>query len=145
VNQIVGRKSDGTPFLLLCLEPGNLHRLQQNRPIEIQVHSLFPDGVPKRLELVILYSDTPIRDAQDLAALANITVDERSFVAKTIRPHCPECHSTIEQFGAMRNKTPVALLFCAHCGCALGVVPKSLIDEVVPPPPDETTTEEAAL
>lgn len=122
MNQIVGRKDDGTPYLALSLEPGNLSRLRHGQPIRLRVEDLFPNGIPKRLELLIGYSETPVADAREFAKSAEVFVDERTPVSQAKRPHCPECKSTIEQIGLWKNESPVALMMCAVCGCVLGTV-----------------------
>jgi hypothetical protein len=123
MNQFVGKKPDGTPFLALVLEPGNLHKLQAGQPIALRVQDLFPDGIPKRLELMIDFSETPVADAREFAKEADVSLDERTAVSQSKKPHCPECKSTIEQLGAWRNDSPVALVFCPTCGCVLGTLP----------------------
>lgn len=125
MNQLVGTKENGTKFLVLVLEPGNIHKLQQKQPISIRIEDMFPDGIPKRLELGIFYSETPIADARQLSQMADVTLDERTPTIKNKRPHCPECKSTIEQLGMMRSpESPVNTIFCPTCGCVFGVVPK---------------------
>jgi Zn ribbon nucleic-acid-binding protein len=125
MNQLVGKKDDGCPFLLLILEPGNLHRLQQHDPIVLRVQDLFPEGIPKRLELSLGYSETPVADSRALAKMAVQTFDERTPRHRAMRPHCPECRSTIEQLGVWRSdQAPVDTVFCAACGCVLSVVLK---------------------
>ena len=118
MKQLVGTKTDGTPFVGLILEPGNLHRLRRKQPILLHIEDFFPDGIPKRLELLISFSETPIADAAALKDFADVVFDERSAVKK--RPHCPECHSTIEQIGAWGNESPLVLIFCTSCGCVFG-------------------------
>jgi hypothetical protein len=125
VNQIVGKKENGSQFVALVLEPGNLHLLQQKRPIKLRIEDMFPDGIPKRLELAIYYSETPIADAREFASMAEVALDERSSRQAEKRPHCPECRSTIEQLGMMKYEAgPVDLMFCPTCGCVLSLIPK---------------------
>lgn len=125
MNQIVGKLEDGTSFLALVLEPGNLHKLRQGRPIKLRIESWFPDGIPKKLELAIFHSETPVADARELSKMAEMAFDERSAVQK--KPHCHECKSTIEQLGVWRNESPVALIFCPTCGCVFGIVPSPTV------------------
>ena len=132
MNQLVGKKEDGTPFLALVLEPGNLQRLQQNQPIVMRIHDLFPDGLPKRLELMIDFSETPVADAKQFAKQAQVTLDERTAISKSKRPHCPECHTTVEQLGVWRNESPMALTFCTGCGCVFGMVPSEVARTLKP-------------
>lgn len=122
MNQFAGKRADGRSFLSLVLEPGNIRRLQQGQPIMLQVEALFPQGIPKALELAIHYSETPVADARYLAKVAEVTLDERPMHAQT-RPHCPQCRSTIEELAVWRSEqSPVALPFCASCGCVFGCV-----------------------
>jgi hypothetical protein len=130
MNQIVGTNKDGTPFLALELEPGNLHRLRKGDPILLRIEDSFPDGIPKRLELLISFSETPQASARKLAEKSEVTIDERSSVTK--QPHCPECRSTIEQIGVWRNESPIALTFCAICGCVFGMVPNEMVRDLKP-------------
>lgn len=123
MNQLVGKKEDGTPFVALVLEPGNLHKLRQGQPIVVHVEDFFPNGIPKKLELAIMHSETPIADARALAKTAEYVADERSAVPPK-GPHCVECKSTIETLGAYKSDAPVVLLFCPICGCVLGSIPK---------------------
>lgn len=123
MNQLVGKTKDGSPFLALVLEPGNLHRLQRNEPIRVRVQDHFPDGIPKRLDLLIDYSETPVADAREFAQAAEIAFDERTPVTKQKRAHCPECKSTIEQLAALRNEGAPTVVYCAVCGCVLGILP----------------------
>lgn len=119
---MVGKKDNGGSFIALALEPGNLHRLRQSQPILLRIEDQFPDGIPKRLELMIAYSETPVMDARKLAQHAEVVLDERSAVMK--RPHCPECRSTVEQFGMLTSDAPVNAIFCPTCGCILGIIPR---------------------
>lgn len=122
MNQLVGEKENGSKFLGLILEPGNLHRLQQGEPITLRVEDMFPNGVPRRLELAIFYSETPVGDARELTKMAEVTLDERTPAAKKMVPHCPQCRSTIEQLGVWKSEgVPIWTIFCAQCGCVLGV------------------------
>jgi len=123
MNQIVGKRADGTPFVALVLEPGNLHRLKRDQPISLRMEDLFINGIPQRLELIIGYSETPVSDARELRKNTEVALDERTAVSQTKRPHCPECESVIEQLGLMRNDSPVALVYCPNCGCVLGTLP----------------------
>jgi hypothetical protein len=125
MNQIVGSKEDGSKFLALVLEPGNLHRLRLGQPVVLRVEDLFPEGTPKKLELALFFSETPISDARELAGMADVVLDERTPVTKTKRPHCPECKSTIEQLGMLRSDSPVDVIYCPTCGCTLGVLRKA--------------------
>jgi hypothetical protein len=93
MNKVVGKKKDGGQFLTLVLEPGNIQRLREGRPITFRVEDMFPDGIPKKLDLDIFYSETPVGDARELAKMAEVALDERTPEAKSKRPHCPECLS----------------------------------------------------
>jgi hypothetical protein len=118
MNQIVGTKTNGSKFLALILEPGNIHKLQQQQTISLRIEDLFPEGIPKRLELAILYSETPVVDARELAGMAEVVMDERTAQIKKTLPHCPECKTTIEQLVIMKHtESPVDTFFCASCGC----------------------------
>src|SRR5215471_18825122 len=127
MNKLFGTKPDGTKFIALSLEPGNIHRLtKKGLPILVRIEDMFPDGIPTKLELAIFYSETPVADARKLAEMAEVALDERTPVSKEKRPHCPECRSTIEQLGMMRGDAPVDTIFCASCGCVLGVFGKGV-------------------
>lgn len=128
MNQLTGKTAGGSPFLALILEPGNVHKLQGGEPIQLRIEDLFPDGIPRKLELAISYSETPIADARALSKIAEVALDERTPRQKEKRPHCPECRSTIEQFGILRNQSPIALAFCAMCGCTLGIISKDVFE-----------------
>jgi len=92
---------------------------------------MFPDGIPRRLELVIDFDETPLATAKKLSSEAEVAVDERSLVAPK-QPHCPECRSTIEQLGVWRNESPMALTFCSVCGCVFGMVPSEIARDLKP-------------
>lgn len=132
MNQLVGKDDQGNPVLVLILEPGNVHKIvNENNPIGLQVESLFPNGIPRKLRLVIAHSETPVADAKGLRELADVALDERMPRSKAKVPHCPECRTTIEQLGLCRNESPMALVFCSVCGCVLGMVPKDQTCETV--------------
>ncbi len=133
MNKIAGKKPDGTPFLALVLEPGNLLKLQRqpSQPISLRIDEMFPEGVPKKLELDILYSETPVADARELAGMADYAFDERTPASRQKKPHCPECRSVIEQFGVMRSdESPLALVFCPACGCVFGTAATAQLGEL---------------
>jgi Zn ribbon nucleic-acid-binding protein len=133
VNQLVGRDNDGTPVLILVLEPGNIHRIvSEANPIDLRVESMFPDGIPRKLRLVVAHSETPVADARAFAGMADVALDERTPKVKTTRPHCPECHSSIEQLGVWRNESPMAISFCVACGCVFGMVPSEIAKGLKP-------------
>jgi hypothetical protein len=122
--------SDG-PYgknLLCILEPSNISRLREGKPITFSLNSpdLFPAGLPAKLSIEIAYSETPIADARDIAKTLKpgaVFTDRRTPKLETSRPHCPECSSTIEQLGVWRSDSPVWLVFCTQCGCTLGTMP----------------------
>jgi hypothetical protein len=125
MNHLTLRNEDGTMTLVFVLEPGNILKLTQGHPIEKHLADYFPDGVvPQRCDLVIMFSETPIADAKEFTKMAAITIDERA--AREIRPHCPECRSTIEQLGVWRNESPMAICFCTQCGSVFGMVPQEV-------------------
>jgi hypothetical protein len=128
MNSYVGKSETGKPFLALVLEPGNLTRLREGKPIQVRIEDWFPEGMPKHLVLLIAFSETPIADARQLAKQAEVTLDERTHVSQAKRPHCPECKSTIEQFGAMRGEAPISAVWCPQCGCTLGVVGRDVLE-----------------
>jgi Zn ribbon nucleic-acid-binding protein len=133
MNQLVGRDDQGNPFLVLILEPANIHKMvNEAKPVDLRVEALFPEGVPRKLRLVIAHSETPVRDAKELSKLTAVTLDERIPVARTKVPHCPECHTTIEQLGVWRNESPMALAFCVGCGCVFGMVPSEVAKTLKP-------------
>jgi hypothetical protein len=107
------------------LEPGNLHRLQLGHPIEFSLNDaeLFPYGLPAKLSIGIAFSETPIGDAKEMAKHGVAIKDTRTPQIKNASPHCPECHSSIEQLGVWRSETPVWLVFCIMCGCIFGSMP----------------------
>ena len=115
--------------MVLCvLEPGNLRKLQERKPIEFSLNELglYPQGLPAKLSIALMYSETPTSDAKqfkDMLAPGGKYVDTRSAKVATSRPHCPECSSTIEQLGVFRTEAPVWLVFCTVCGCTLGSMP----------------------
>lgn len=122
--------TDKGPILLCVLEPGNIHKLKEDKPIEFSLNDpeLFGNGLPAKLSIVIAYSETPIADAKEIAKLVKPVgklSDRRTEKTEKSRPHCPECRSTIEQLGVMRNDSPVWLAFCTSCGCNLGTVAQS--------------------
>ena len=120
MNQVVGIKKDGSPFLALALEPGNLKKLRDGQPIVIRLGDLFPRGIPITTELMIAYSDTPVADAREMAKESSQVFDERA--AKSIRVHCTKCESTVEQVGLSKTEHFVTT-FCAVCGGVFSVVP----------------------
>lgn len=125
MNQYLGRYGpDEIPYLALVLEPGNIHRLSTyGEPIKVRIGDWFPDGlIPSRLEIIISYTETPVQDGREVKQHSEIGFDERTPVAQKMRPHCPECKSTMEQFGLIKNNSPVALICCPSCGCVLGAV-----------------------
>jgi Zn ribbon nucleic-acid-binding protein len=130
MNQLVGQDHDGSPGLILILEPSNIHKLFDNEPIDLRVESMFPDGIPRKLRLVIAHSETPVADAKKLAEMSDVSLDERTYRIKTKVPHCPECHTTIEQLGVWRNESAMALTFCVGCGCVFGMVPSEVVRQL---------------
>lgn len=131
MNKLYLSNRDGA-LLTLVLEPGNIHKLTTERqPIELKLHEgPWKGGIPPKVTLAILYSETPIRDAREIRELLTKEgnevkfEDERTPVMKTKTPHCPNCKSSIEQLGVWRSKeSPIWLVFCVMCGNTLGVTP----------------------
>jgi hypothetical protein len=127
MNKLWGDSKEGR--LMICvLEPGNIERMKKAQPIQIDLNDgPYKHGLPAKLKLLILYSETPVADAQQfekwLAPEGVEIEDQRTPVAQKMKPHCPECKSTIEQMGVWRNDSPVWLTFCVACGCVLGSMP----------------------
>jgi hypothetical protein len=122
LNQFTGKRN-GRHFLEYRLEPGNLERLKKGEAILKHVEDMFPDGIPDRFDLYISFSETPIADAREMQEQARgAFIDERPLHERK-RPHCPECKSTVEQLAAIRNAGAPTVVFCATCGCVLGVAP----------------------
>lgn len=131
MNKFVTESDKGEKALVLVLEPGNLEKLKKYDPVVINVEdmfptSVFPDGVPKKLALIIAFSPTPVSDSRALRDIMEQQGngaqfrDEASTIAKAKRPHCPECKSTVEQLGVL-DSNPV-IIFCTGCGAVLGIV-----------------------
>jgi len=129
VNVILAEKERGQKVLVMILEPGNIHRITHGEPVTLRVEDWFPDGIPRKLELVIMHSETPIADAHVLAKEAPFTLDERTPQYRS-RPACPQCKSTVEQAGVGRNDSPVAFVFCVMCGAVLGVLPRREVEKL---------------
>ncbi len=126
MNKLFTEDADGK--LLICvLEPGNIHKLVAERlPIRIPLNEgPYEKGLPAKLNVLIYFSETPVADARELGKVAKVQIDTRSPKVNSSRPHCPECHSTIEQLGVWRSETPVWLIFCTMCGCVLGSTPRA--------------------
>lgn len=122
MNQIIGIKEDGSQFMMLVLEPANMHRLTIGGAIKVQIEALFPDGIPAQLDLMITYSETPQADAKEFLKMSERVSDTRTPKIEAQRPHCPECRSTIEQIGKYGQAGfPMTIFFCPVCGCVLGV------------------------
>jgi len=124
VNQLAGRKDDGSRFMMLVLEPGNLKRLREGKPIMVRLEDMFMD-LPQgfRCEIVIAFSETPIADAKEFAKKADVVLDERTPKAQAKRPKCGACDSTIEQMGMWKSDGAPGVCFCPNCGVVLGVLP----------------------
>ncbi len=126
MNKLWADGKDGK--LMICvLEPGNIDRLMKAQPIQIALNDgPYKQGLPAKLSLVIVYSETPVADSQQFEkwlAPEGVKIDQRTPVINTKVPHCPECHTTIEQMGVWRSNAPVWLAFCMGCGCVLGSTP----------------------
>jgi len=134
VNKLYSDGKDGK-LVTLILEPGNIHKLvSERKPIEVKLNEgPFEGGLPAKMSVVILYSETPIRDAREIAKMvkpSGTLVDQRTPVVEKQRPHCPECHSTIEQLGMWQgDECPIVILFCAMCGCTLGTMPRAALEK----------------
>ena len=125
MNKVSGIKEDGTHFLMLVLEPGNVHRIKNGDPILVRIEDCFTDGIPPQLELAIFYSETPAADFRHMQKEFGATgIDERTAQAQKKRPRCPSCTSTVEQMGMSRVAVPndrtLYTFFCPMCGCVLG-------------------------
>jgi hypothetical protein len=129
MNKLYLSNNEGA-VLALILEPGNIHKLvTERKPIQIKLHEgPWRGGIPPKVTLEVFFSETPIADAHEMRRLlaendaATKVEDQRTPVMEATRPHCPQCRSTIEQLGVWRSEqSPVWLVFCAMCGCTLGV------------------------
>lgn len=124
MNKFWGGGVDGN-VVVCVLEPGNIHKLTNGEPIDINLNDgPWKRGLPAKVHVVIGYSETPVTDAKTFRRL-NPTVpfeDQRTPVSEAKRPHCPECKSSIEQLGVWRSdESPLWLTFCPMCGCVFGV------------------------
>ena len=66
MNTLIGKKQDGSRFVALVLGPADIAQLQQHDPIIVKVEEMFPDGVPKGLELAVFYNETPVTNSAEL-------------------------------------------------------------------------------
>jgi len=127
MNRFYGEGKDGK-VMLCVLEPGNLKRITEHDPIEIDLNDPdgpWKNGLPAKLKVVMIYSETPIADAEavmkELQLKPEHVSDRRTPVIKTKRPHCVSCNSVIEQIGVwMSKETPIWLAYCAQCGAIFG-------------------------
>lgn len=129
MNKLWADGKDGK--LMICvLEPGNIDRLMKAQPIQIDLNDdagPFKNGLPAKMKVLILYSETPVTDSREFEkwlAPEAVKIDQRTPVINTKVPHCPECHTTIEQIGVWRSNAPIWLAFCVGCGCVLGSSPR---------------------
>lgn len=130
MNKLYGDGVKGA-WLTCILEPGNFERLQHHEPIEFELNDgPWKNGLPPKITIVIAYSETPIRDARELAKLVPTVEDRRTPVSESKRPHCQECKSTIEQLGVWRSdQSPMWLVFCPVCGCVFGTTPPIMLEQ----------------
>jgi hypothetical protein len=133
MNKLYGDSSDGK-VLALVLEPGNIQKLvHERKPIELKLHEgPWKNGIPPKVNVVIMYSETPVADAREIAKLIGPEnfEDARTPVQQAKRPHCAECHSTVEQLGLWRSdQSPVWIVFCAMCGCVFGTTPPVKVEQ----------------
>jgi len=126
VTKLIAFKPNGQACLALELDPANIHCLKQDKPILLHLDKLFPLGIPAQLEILIAYTETPVASAASAKPIADVMVDERQVAGQAAHPHCPECRSTIESVGVLRNQTALAIAFCPACGCFLGLVASDL-------------------
>jgi len=96
--------------------------MREGHPVSKRIEDWYPDGIPRKLELLIFWSDTPVHDAKEFSKMAQMSFDERAPAIKQTRPHCQECKSTIEQLASGENESPMAIAFCPDCGCVFGMV-----------------------
>ncbi len=127
MNQLVLTDDKGGKVLVFVIGPANVKLMQEGNPVSKHLEDFFPDGIPRKLEVLIYYSDTPVSDSMVFSKMAKIAFDERTPVIQRTRPHCPECKSTIEQLGIWRNESPMAIAFCPDCGCVFGMVPSEIV------------------
>lgn len=132
MNRLYAEGKNGK-MLICVLEPGNIQRLKEAKPIEFSLNEgPYEKGLPAKLSIVILLSETPIADSREFEkwlAPEGVKIDKRS---ESKRPHCPECRSTIEQLAVWRNESAMALTFCAVCGCIFGMVPSEIAKGLKP-------------
>jgi hypothetical protein len=138
MNRTYGDGKNGK-FVMCILEPANLHKLvEERKPIEFSLNEAtgpYERGLPAKLSVIIAYSETPIADSRELEKMlvpGGKVSDQRTPVSQAKRPHCPECHSTIEQLGVWRNESPMALAFYGVCGCVFGMVPTEVVKGLKP-------------
>lgn len=124
MNRIFSEDANGK--LVVCvLEPGNIFKMCTERdPIRFSLNEgPYANGLPAKLSVMLAYSETPVADARDLMQQARQVIDSRTPRTEKVRPHCPECRSSLEQLGVWRSdESPVLITFCSICGCVLGTM-----------------------
>ena len=124
MNKLYGGGPKGE-VLVCILEPGNLQRLKENKPIDIDLNDgPWKNHLQRKFHVVIAYSETPVADARKFVRdFPEMRIeDRRTEVSESKRPHCPECKSTVEQLAVWRSdESPLWLAFCATCGCIFRV------------------------
>ena len=127
MNHLLMKDDKGGNVFVLVMGPGNLNLMREGHPVSKRIEEFYPDGIPRKLEVLIFYSETPVHDAKEFSKMAQMSFDERAPANKQRRPHCQECKSTIEQLGIWRNESPMAIAFCPECGCVFGMVPSEVV------------------
>lgn len=87
--RVKGTRADGTPMILLVLEPENLERLVDDQPITIDLQYLAPAGViTRRLELVLIAA----KDRADFVRIAKLFIEKAAddFGVIHVIPKTPE-------------------------------------------------------
>jgi len=78
--------------------------MREGHPVSKRIEDWYPDGIPRKLELLIFWSDTPVHDAKEFSKMAQMSFDERAPAIKQTRPHCQECKINDRAVGRLEKR-----------------------------------------
>ncbi len=60
MNQLLMIDDKGGNVLVLVLGPANVNLMREGRPVSKRIEEFYPDGIHRKLEMLIYYSETPV-------------------------------------------------------------------------------------
>ena len=104
MNHLLMKDDKGGNILVLVMGPANLNLMREGHPVSKRIEEFYPDGIPRKLEVLIYYSETPVHDATEFSKMAQNELRRTRSGQQTAAPSLPGVQINHRAVGCLEER-----------------------------------------